>query len=280
MMAGSRNKLVLPLARGVEATFSESDWKKLGYASDTIDQIKDHPRLLRSLSWNDQDYGGHVLDFVSLALKKGGVECFRGFADLQKWLAKHEPAACQEVFGEGAKAADPHVTPRADLRHRVGRPPSWTPPAPPSAPVPLTVTLAPATLYDVAISFAGEDRTMAEALAEALTSAGVSVFYDKYEVASLWGKDLYQHLADIYTNRAHYCIIFVSAAYAQKLWTNHEFRSAQARAFMERREYILPIRIDDTRLPGVPDTVGYLDWSEHTPHDISAFVLMKLGRTP
>src|SRR5439155_24562734 len=31
------------------------------------------------------------------------------------------------------------------------------------------------------------------------------------------------------------------------------------RAFMEKREYILPARFDDTQIPGVLPTVGYID---------------------
>ncbi len=104
--------------------------------------------------------------------------------------------------------------------------------------------------YDVALSFAGEDREKAEELAGLLTSRKLRVFYDLYEQAELWGKDLYQHLQSVYRDRAKYCVIFSSKAYAEKLWTKHELRQAQARAFTENREYILPIRIDDTDIPG------------------------------
>ena len=141
-------------------------------------------------------------------------------------------------------------------------------------------SIASSPSYDVAISFAGEDRQAARGLADSLTRRGSKVFYDEYEVASLWGKDLYQHLANVYTNKAKYCIIFISSHYARKLWTNHELRSAQARAFRERTEYILPIRLDDTSLPGVPETTGYLSWQEHTPESVADLVLMKLGNAP
>ena len=45
--------------------------------------------------------------------------------------------------------------------------------------------------YDVTISFAGEDRPVAERLASLLVTKGLNVFYDEYERANLWGKDLY-----------------------------------------------------------------------------------------
>ena len=109
-------------------------------------------------------------------------------------------------------------------------------------------------LYDVALSFAGEDRVHAEALAEALRRYGVSVFYDKYEKNTLWGKDLYIHLSDLYQNKARYCVTFFSGHYVAKMWTKHELRAAQARAFTEQQEYILPIRLDETEIPGILPT--------------------------
>lgn len=41
--------------------------------------------------------------------------------------------------------------------------------------------------FDVAISFASEDRPVADQIAKLLTEQGIKVFYDKYEEANLWG---------------------------------------------------------------------------------------------
>lgn len=82
-------------------------------------------------------------------------------------------------------------------------------------------------LYDIALSFAGEDREHAEAVALALKRHGIHVFYDKDEKADLWGKDLYSYLADLYQNRARYCVMFISEHYARKICTSHERRAAQ-----------------------------------------------------
>jgi len=132
--------------------------------------------------------------------------------------------------------------------------------------------------YDVALSFAGEDRSYAKALAEALKSRNISVFYDEYEMASLWGKDLYTYLSDLYQNQALYCVMFISKYYASKLWTNHERKSAQARAFKESSEYILPIRLDSTEIPGIPSTIGYLDWNRENVNSIADAIITKLGK--
>jgi hypothetical protein len=130
--------------------------------------------------------------------------------------------------------------------------------------------------FDVALSFAGEDRKYANRLAKALTAEGIRVFYDKYEQNQLWGKDLYQHLQTVYRDKARFCVIFASRAYARKLWTKHELKQAQERAFRESREYILPLRLDDTKIPGVPETVGYLDLRSVPVSDVVAMLVDKV----
>jgi hypothetical protein len=62
--------------------------------------------------------------------------------------------------------------------------------------------------YHVALSFAGEDRAYVDMIAENLKARGVRVFYDDYEKADLWGKDLYVHLTQIYRAKARYTLMF------------------------------------------------------------------------
>lgn len=134
-------------------------------------------------------------------------------------------------------------------------------------------------LYDVALSFAGEDRDYVFSAARLLEERGIKVFYDDFEQADLWGKNLYQHLSDVYKDRADFAIIFISTHYARKLWTKHELANAQARAFSESREYILPVRFDDTEIPGVLPTTGYLDLRRLTPGELVDKIVAKLGRS-
>ena len=130
--------------------------------------------------------------------------------------------------------------------------------------------------YDVTLSFAGEDRTHAEALAELLKNDGYEVFYDKYEWARLWGANLYDEFSAVYKDKARYCVMFVSEHYAQKLWTNHERQTVQARAFQESEAYILPILLDDTEIPGILPTVGYLDLRSMSIEDVYSVLSEKL----
>jgi hypothetical protein len=132
------------------------------------------------------------------------------------------------------------------------------------------------TDYDVALSFAGEDRAYVEAVFDALTSAGVSVFYDKLEEANLWGSNLYNHLSEVYLKRARFTVMFISHWYAEKRWTNFERESAQAKALTESKEYILPVRFDDTEIPGLPPTIHYVSANERSSKEIAGLILQKL----
>lgn len=133
--------------------------------------------------------------------------------------------------------------------------------------------------YDIALSFAGEDRAYVEKVARYLMNKGIRVFYDNYEQVELRGKDLYIHLADVYQNRAQYCIIFVSKFYKEKLWTSHEMRAAFARAFSSSSEYILPARFDDTEITGINYTLGYIDLRVISPELLADYAIKKVKGT-
>lgn len=131
--------------------------------------------------------------------------------------------------------------------------------------------------YDVALSFAGQQRAYVEKVAAALRRRGIRPFYDDYEKATLWGKDLYEHLDWIYQKAARYCVLFASVDYAQKVWTTHERRSAQARALQSNQEYVLPVRFDDTEIPGLRPTVHFLDARVLQPAKLARLISKKLG---
>lgn len=136
--------------------------------------------------------------------------------------------------------------------------------------------------FDIALSFAGEDREYVDQVAHILKNKGISLFYDKFEEANLWGKNLYDYLSDIYRNKALYTIMFISENYNKKLWANHERQSMQSRAFQENQEYILPAKFDETEIPGLLPTIGYIPLKDKSPEDFSEIICKKLvlsGRT-
>jgi len=129
--------------------------------------------------------------------------------------------------------------------------------------------------YDFVISYAGEDKAYAKRLYDVLVENGAEVFFAPQ--ADLWGKNLYEHLAEIYSKKGRFCILLISQHYVQKPWTRHEWRNAQERALQDAdTDYILPIQIDDTELPGLPSTIAYLDVRKNTVDDIAHLALQKL----
>jgi hypothetical protein len=130
--------------------------------------------------------------------------------------------------------------------------------------------------YDVAFSFAGEDRHVVEPLAARLKQQNVSVFYDRDKQAQMWGENLQEVLTDVYLKQARFCVMFISRAYEQKMWTRQERRAAMARAMQQKRAYILPIRLDSTELEGLLPSVAYINFSDHTEDEIVGMILEKL----
>ncbi|WP_368485829.1 TIR domain-containing protein [Pseudoalteromonas sp. SD03] len=130
--------------------------------------------------------------------------------------------------------------------------------------------------FEIALSFAGEDREYVDQVANLLKDSGVKVFYDLFEEANLWGKNLYDYLTEIYMDKALYTIMFISDDYSKKLWTGHERKAMQARAFQENQEYILPVRFDETPIPGVLPTTGYIDISKKSPEEFVEIIHKKL----
>ena len=140
--------------------------------------------------------------------------------------------------------------------------------------------MRPGIMYEVALSFAGEQRSYVEEVALGLQARGIAVFYDDFEKTALWGKDLGEELQAVYENKSGWVILFVSKDWVEKAWTRHERRAALSRAIQEPREYVLPVRFDDTSVPGLPDSVFYLQAKDHSPAELAAFIAKKLGVKP
>jgi hypothetical protein len=133
--------------------------------------------------------------------------------------------------------------------------------------------------YAVAISFAGPQRELAERLARLVRKAGYKVFYDDFYPDRLWGKDLPPFFDGIYRKKSLFCVLFISQEYAARMWTNWERRSATARLLEERgKEYILPIRVEDVEVEGIPSTIGYVSLRDHSIEQTAEMLIKKLQR--
>jgi hypothetical protein len=131
--------------------------------------------------------------------------------------------------------------------------------------------------YDIALSFAGENRDIVDNIAKTLRESGVSVFYDNFEKHILWGKRLSQYFQETYGESTHFVVPFISEEYSAKDWTDFEFTIARSESKNRKTEFILPVRIDDTKIVGLPHDVAYLDYNIEGIEGIVENILLKLN---
>lgn len=146
-----------------------------------------------------------------------------------------------------------------------------------AASLPLTQAVASTgSIFQVALSFAGEQRGYVHHVAGALAALGIEYFYDEEQRIALWGKNQVEELQRIYMDASSAVVMFISSEYAEKTWPIHERRASISRAIRERREYVLPVRFDDTPLPGLDPDIIYLRADEFSPEELAAAIAAKL----
>jgi hypothetical protein len=134
--------------------------------------------------------------------------------------------------------------------------------------------------FDFAISFAGNERTLGERLASLLNARGAAVFIDSFYRSHLLGKRLDRKFKWVFGPGTKYFVPLVSQSYADRSWPQYEWdvaiREAQKR---DPQEFILPLRIDDAILVGLPSTVRYIDLRKHSINEVADLLIDKLKGT-
>lgn len=135
--------------------------------------------------------------------------------------------------------------------------------------------------YDVALSFAEENRATVDRVARILKDQGIKIFYDDDERTKTWGKELKGYLDKVYRVEAKYCVVFVSAEYERKRWTQFEIGRAQARSyFQNNKAYVLPYILDDSEYRTQFFDVGCLTYITHDEQKLAKAIKEKLDRQP
>ena len=93
----------------------------------------------------------------------------------------------------------------------------------------------------------------------------------------LWGRNLADHLGEIYGKRSRFVVMFVSKHYPHKGWPTHERQSAHARTIRENKIVLLPVRFDDIDILGLPSTTAYIDLRQVTPKQLAEMIKRKLA---
>ena len=94
------------------------------------------------------------------------------------------------------------------------------------------------------------------------------------------GRDGVETFHEVFSEKAKHVVMFISAEYVKKPWTRVERKAALSRMIREEAGYVLPVRFDDTAVPGFPDTVQYLRAIKYTPAELAALIAERLGVAP
>ena len=113
----SREKILVGLKRAVEDTFNAGKWKELGYLLGRASAVEDHPRLLRSLSWGDEDYPSNVFSVLRelVGERFENLEPVVDYVDLREWLRRNDA----KLYAELCEDSAPHV-PLDQCEHAAG----------------------------------------------------------------------------------------------------------------------------------------------------------------
>jgi hypothetical protein len=141
--------------------------------------------------------------------------------------------------------------------------------------------------FDVAISFAGDNkRATVRAVAELLQlQLGVGkVFFDEWFEAELAGHDAQAVLQNIYRRSTRLVVTCVCQRYAEKSWTQEEWRAICAfeRGLRDagdeniKRMRFLPLRFGDGEVDGIFETAIVPDVRGRSPEGVAALILERL----
>jgi len=128
--------------------------------------------------------------------------------------------------------------------------------------------------YDFAISYAGEDSEIAREIAHRLqeTSRDLSVFFAEENKELLVGVDGEPFFERLFSESKQ-AIVFISKHYKQKEWTRFEWDVILERSNENR---FIPVRIDDTRLLGLPSSIIYIPFNGMNYEEIVSVCIKKL----
>jgi hypothetical protein len=108
--------------------------------------------------------------------------------------------------------------------------------------------------YDFALSFAGSQRAIAEAIFNRLQDGEFEVFYDKNEQHRILAADIEDNLRPIYQSDAQYIIALLSKEYPKRIWTKFESEQFKKRL---HEGAVIPIWFTDAP-PGMFDETARL----------------------
>jgi hypothetical protein len=133
-------------------------------------------------------------------------------------------------------------------------------------------------IYDIAVSFAAEQRDYVERAVVAAKALGLDVFYDRDMTHQWWGRNFVIEQRKVYGRRTLRFVPFISAAYLVRPYPRDEFSYAMMAAVDRGDDYILPVLVGDVRVPPemLHPHIGYLRADDLTPEQLAQHMKAKV----
>lgn len=130
--------------------------------------------------------------------------------------------------------------------------------------------------HKVFLSYSNADREIARKIANRLHSQGVNVWFDQYEFQV--GDSIVQTIQRaIYAS--DYLIVLLSPNSVDSRWVKHELNITLAREFATRDVTLLPVLIEDCRIPSILASRKYLDLRSNFEEGLTKLV-EQIGLVP
>jgi len=104
-------KILVAAKRAVEKTFDAMKWKELAYSLGKPSIVENHPRLLRSLHWGDEDYANNTFDVLRelVGEKFEDLNQVVESVELPTWLRNNDEKLYSELCEAGVLKLIPHI---------------------------------------------------------------------------------------------------------------------------------------------------------------------------
>ncbi len=128
-----------------------------------------------------------------------------------------------------------------------------------------------ASTYDIAVSFAAEQRDYVDQFVEACKARGISVFYDR-DLTNEWReKDFIHELGKVNGKTVRYFMPFISNEYLTQPISRDGLRAAMRAAFNQGDGHVLPVLLGRVEVPTdlLSPAIAYVNAEDYTPEQLA-----------
>ena len=174
-------------------------------------------------------------------------------------------------------------TPLPGLERRAGetsRGAAGQPPILPESLRPPSAVAEGGKRFVIALSYPGTHRELAKQVVYALRQLTrlprEQILFDLFHEAELSRFDLDVYLPKLYADESELVVVFLGGDYEHSQWCGLEWRAIRQLIKERHGSQIMPMRLDQSEVPGVYSTDGFMDIRNRDPEEIAARIVERL----